>query len=304
MPDVVSPCGVRALAKELSVCRSCVGLRTDGCTLPGGCFGAWARDEAVVHAVYLYRAVALSLSLPFSVNASALFATPCPTSGPEASPSPTSLLKARVTLSSNNTSITTNGDFDNLVAAVPANGDFSAVVGSLTDPVCGLLLGVGGSCADIGAGCMAGLQSVIWVGFPLLLCCYPRACTAPLRFRLGPSDPRLARRTLMRFPRVCSSSLCSFIYPPTPRPPRDRPPSTSRPCPRFPPPPSPRALPRASSFAAPSPPASLLVVLPWPSPSFRFPILSRFLLPSYSRASSSLLCRHYALLLALFPYPR
>ncbi|KAF8185751.1 hypothetical protein K438DRAFT_1936875 [Mycena galopus ATCC 62051] len=54
-PAVVSPCGVRALAKKLSVCRSCVGVRTDGCTLPGGCFGAWARDEAVVQAVSEFR---------------------------------------------------------------------------------------------------------------------------------------------------------------------------------------------------------------------------------------------------------
>ncbi|KAF8185785.1 hypothetical protein K438DRAFT_1836307 [Mycena galopus ATCC 62051] len=50
-PDVVSACGVRALAKKLRVQRSPAGVPVDGCTLPSSCFGAWARKESVVHAV-------------------------------------------------------------------------------------------------------------------------------------------------------------------------------------------------------------------------------------------------------------
>ncbi|KAF8143156.1 hypothetical protein K438DRAFT_1994191 [Mycena galopus ATCC 62051] len=190
--------------------------------------------------------------------------------------------------------------------AIP-NGDFSAVVGSLTDTVCGLLPGVGGSCADIGAngtsGCMVGLRNVFRVSVSLLLCCYPPACTAPLRFVAlccdsdhPILDPPYAR--LRASPRVFappSSGLRSIIPHPVLLvtalpPPRSRPRSPSSP--------------RASSLAALAPPA--FVVLLWPSPSFRFPVLSRFLLPSssYSRASSSHLWRPYALLLALLSYPR
>ncbi|KAJ6585855.1 glycoside hydrolase family 72 protein [Mycena capillaripes] len=118
------------------------------------------------------------------------------------------------TLSSDNTTVTTNADFDNLVTEygkvsfvttpakasapastfpacpaedanlqasttlpatpnaaacqclsaklgcsfkVPTNGDFNALVGTLTDTVCGLLPGVNGSCADIGANGTAGV---------------------------------------------------------------------------------------------------------------------------------------------------
>ncbi|KAF8145951.1 hypothetical protein K438DRAFT_1870760 [Mycena galopus ATCC 62051] len=120
---------------------------------------------------------------------------------------------------------------------------------------------------------MAALRSVIWVSFPLLLCCYPRACTAPLRFRLGPSDPRLALRTLMRFPRTFApppSSVLRSILPHLVL-------VTALPPPLAHvlvyPPPSPRALPRASSLAALPPPPSFLIVRPWPSPSFLLPPL-------------------------------
>ncbi|KAF8145986.1 hypothetical protein K438DRAFT_1991252 [Mycena galopus ATCC 62051] len=48
-PDVVSACGVRALAKKICVRRSCVGVH--GWLYLGGC----ARDETVVHATLIAR---------------------------------------------------------------------------------------------------------------------------------------------------------------------------------------------------------------------------------------------------------
>ncbi|KAJ7787261.1 glycoside hydrolase family 72 protein [Mycena olivaceomarginata] len=44
---------------------------------------------------------------------------------------------------------------------VPANGDFTALVGTLTGQVCGLLPNVNGSCADIGANGTSGVYGIM-----------------------------------------------------------------------------------------------------------------------------------------------
>ncbi|KAF8145987.1 hypothetical protein K438DRAFT_1870825 [Mycena galopus ATCC 62051] len=82
---------------------------------------------------------------------------------------------------------------------------------------------------------MVGLRSVIWVSFRLLLCCYPRLHRSPAIPTWTIRSSTRSTHAYALSPRVGSSSfLCSSIHPSTPRPPRDRPPSTCRPRPRSP----------------------------------------------------------------------
>ncbi|KAF8185786.1 hypothetical protein K438DRAFT_1836309 [Mycena galopus ATCC 62051] len=130
-------------------------------------------------------------------------------------------------------------------------------------------------------GCRVGLRSVIRVSVLLFLSCYPHTCTAPLRFALCcDSDHPILDHAR------CSSSVLRSILPHLVLLVTTLPPPLARilVCP----PPSPRALPRASSRRAPTfpflphRPPMAITFLPLPHPfSFSPPflLLSRFLLP-------------------------